>query len=350
MRIFSPSILYLSIWFLLNIGLTLLNKSLMVFYGFKFPVMLSFIHQAVSTFFSVLESYISNKKHYEKVKSNGISRDEFEKVVTKRILILSFLFTLNIVFGNASLRYCSIAFTQVVRAIIPMITMFFSVIFLNSKFTKEQVLSCIVVCIGVAFSCFGEINLTWTGLFITLAGCFLSSGKSISIKQTLSGQYELQSADLITRMSPIAAIEMFFLIFYKNEDDKIISPTSKYTISILGIFGAILSGVIAYFLNLSNFLATHHTSPLTVTIAGCVKQVVTIILSVLIFDKSLTLLNTIGIIITTIGSLWYSIIELKNKKKPTIEKEEIIDNKLGVDQEFNNVEFEVAQEEEDKNI
>jgi hypothetical protein len=45
-----------------------------------------------------------------------------------------------------------------------------------------------------------------------------------------------------------------------------------------------------------------------------VKQVLTIVLSVLIFDKKLTMLNSFGVIVTTAGSLWYGL--LKQKKPP----------------------------------
>jgi len=345
MKLLSAGAFYLSLWFVLNIGLTLLNKSLMVFYGFKYEVMLSFIHQSISTFFSYFESQISKNSPKSQLTNSGTTRDEFEKVVTNRIIYLSLLFTLNIIFGNSSLRHCSVAFTQVVRAIIPILTMIFSSLFLSQKFSYQQILSCVVVCIGVAFSCFGEINLTATGLFITVFGCFLSAAKSVSIKQTLSGQYELQSADLLARMSPIAAIEMFVLILVQQENDQIVSPKSRYTVSWIGISGAILSGIIAYFLNLSNFLATHHTSPLTVTIAGCAKQVITIVLSVIIFDKTLTPMNTFGIVITTIGSLWYSLLGLKKKPQPLVEHHQE-GGDIGVDPEF--VHESKNEEEEDK--
>lgn len=242
------------------------------------------------------------------------TRDDFEKTVMLRILMLSLLFSLNIIFGNSSLRYCSVAFVQIVRAIIPMITMILSVIFLHSKFSKWHYISCFVVCIGVALSCFGEINLTSFGLLITVFGCFLSSAKSISIKLSLTGGYELSSFDLLQRMTPIASIEMFFLILLTGENKSMIN-SQKYVCSFTSIAGCLLSGFIAFFLNLTNFLATFHTSPLTVTIVGCVKQVITIILSVIIFDKSITKTNMFGIIVTTFGSLWYGLLKLKKKQQ-----------------------------------
>jgi drug/metabolite transporter (DMT)-like permease len=94
----------------------------------------------------------------------------------------------------------------------------------------------------------------------------------------------------------------------------------KYHNSLNCTLLVLVSSVIAYFLNLSNFKATHLTSPLTVTIVGCIKQITTIILSVLIVEKILTFFNIIGIIITTIGSFWYSYISPPKPKEEKIPK------------------------------
>ena len=309
-NVFDVNNIWIIIWFSLNVSLTLLNKAMMVFFGFKFPVIMSFIHMLFSSYLGWIISsdfdFIPKNDRLKKINEHP----DYEKKTFFRVCLLSFIFTLNIIFGNSSLKYCSVAFVQVIRAIIPLTTMVLSIIFLKAQYTLVHYIACLVICIGVAFSCFGEINLTVTGLFVTIFGCFLSSMKSISIKMTLSGEFELHSLDLLSRISPISAIEMFFLAISTGEPQQM-KTSNKYEPSIYCFFGVMISGIIAFFLNLTNFLATAHTSPLTVTIVGCIKQVFTIVLSVIIFDKSLTKLNWIGIIITTIGSLWYSLIKLQ---------------------------------------
>jgi drug/metabolite transporter (DMT)-like permease len=311
----NPSRLYISIWFLLNITLTLMNKSVMEFSKFRFPVTLSYLHQALGTFLCfVLTTICPCDPDSAKRRDVQDAPVDFEETIWRRILALSLLFSLNIIFGNISLRHCSVAFVQVVRAIIPMSTMIFSVIFLHSKYSAYHYFSCFVVCIGVAFSCFGEINLTTFGLFATIFGCILSSLKSISVKLSLSGSYELQPFNLLDRMSPISGIEMFALILISGENRDMVA-SEQYRGTLWPILSVLTTGVVAFLVNLTNFQATAHTSPLTVTIVGCVKQVVTIVLSVLIFDKKLTLLNTFGVVVTTCGSLWYGL--LKFTKQPT---------------------------------
>ena len=303
----DPSWLYISLWFGLNVSLTLLNKGVMVFGEFKFPITISLIHMVLS---SVLSFIAKTCFGYNPGNNRPVEIEEIPehgREVRRKVLMLSFLFALNIIFGNSSLHECSVAFVQVVRAIIPMMTMVMSVLFLKAQYTRMHYLACALVTVGVGLSCFGEINLTLRGLFITVTGCFLSSAKSIAIKMSLS---DIHSFDLLRMMSPVAAVEMLGLVFLSGEFTAIMNAN----VSIGSLLVALLTGVFAFMLNLTNFLATFYTSPLTVTIVGCVKQVVTIILSVVIFDKQLTLLNTLGVIITTVGSLWYGL--LKGNRPP----------------------------------
>jgi uncharacterized membrane protein len=69
--------------------------------------------------------------------------------------------------------------------------------------------------------------------------------------------------------------------------------------------GLLLNGVIAFGLNIVSFTANKKTSALTMTVAGNVKQVLSIILSIVIFDYVINEMNTFGIVLTLLGGVWY---------------------------------------------
>lgn len=312
-------VIWLALWFLVNIVLTLLTKILMVTYSFKYPVTMSFVHQALTAFLSFLENLINSK-------DTEPETPEKEQKSFKHVILLSILFALNIVFGNLSLYYCSVAFVQVVKSIVPITTMILSWTILHETFSIKTILSCVVICFGVALTCFSDTKLTITGLIVTLTTCFLSSLKKIFTKIVLSGENKISPQKLLISISPFSAIEIFLISLYRNEHISMIDPSSQYKKSFLCIFGVVLSGIIAYFLNLTNFYATKFASPLTMTIAGCLKQVITIFLSFLLFSSSISTLNRIGMCITIVGSLWYSLLEVKNSDKE--DKNEITEDVL----------------------
>jgi uncharacterized membrane protein len=109
-------------------------------------------------------------------------------------------------------------------------------------------------------------------------------------------------------MSPVAAMEPFCLILTTGEDREL-AGREQYQPRAFVICVVLLTGLMACVLNLTTFLATSSTSPLTVTMVRCMKQVVTIMLSVVIFDKKLTWANWCGVIVATIGSLWYGLLK-----------------------------------------
>merc|ERR1712232_614107 len=77
----------------------------------------------------------------------------------------------------------------------------------------------------------------------------------------------------------------------------------------------LINGTMAFFLNYSNFQFTRHTSALTVTVAGNVKHVLTILLSVALFRNPISAVNAVGSAIAIAGAAWYSFSNYKEKTR-----------------------------------
>lgn len=117
--------IWLTIWFFLNIAVTLMNKAFFKWWNFLFPITLSMIHMLCSAAGSWLVLYFGK---YEQQKLS------FAEQVP--VILFSFLFCANIVVGNSSLRYVTVSLSQVVRSVIPGITLLLSVAILGKSYHK----------------------------------------------------------------------------------------------------------------------------------------------------------------------------------------------------------------------
>jgi drug/metabolite transporter (DMT)-like permease len=301
---FYPSMsgyFWLLCWFLLNVGLTLMNKSLFQFSKFKFPVALSLVHMI----FSALCSMIT-------LKTQGINQQQFQRKDQISIMLFSVLFCANIMVGNLCLNYVSVSLVQVVRSTIPGITLFLSMIILSKTYERVYFYTIGLVVFGVGLASYGEVEFHYVGFLWTIVVCFLSSLKSVMSAKFLVGSLKLHEFDLLQRMSTYAIPQLLFfsVILERNEIIEWWGANGGMTFALL----LSMNGIMAFLLNWCNFMTTKKTSALTVTVAGNVKHIVTIAFSILIFNTPVSTTNFVGILVTVIGAALYSYLEYKAKQ------------------------------------
>lgn len=106
-----------SAWYTCNIGVLLLNKYLLSFYGFKYPVFLTMCHMIACSLFSYVAIVWFRTVPLQPIRS----RLQFWK-----IWALSLIFCGSVVSGNVSLRFLPLSFTQAVGATTPFFTALFA--------------------------------------------------------------------------------------------------------------------------------------------------------------------------------------------------------------------------------
>lgn len=117
-------------------------------------------------------------------------------------------------------------------------------------------------------------------------------------------------------MSSFASIQLLIWAILAGENVQFIEWwTNENTKDRAFVVGCLLlNSIIAFSLNMSNFITTKKTSALTITIAGNVKHVATIAASVIVFKNPISLLNAIGSFMAFAGAGWYSMLDYKEKK------------------------------------
>jgi hypothetical protein len=118
--------------------------------------------------------------------------------------------------------------------------------------------------------------------------------------------------DLLSKMCPLALLQIGIVSLLSGEVSDIIARSDELTKS--GAFQVVLlSGITSFSLNLFSFQANKVTSPLTLTIAANVKQVLLMGLSTIYFQTPVSFINGLGIVVTILGSMQYSLVSVKEQ-------------------------------------
>ncbi|OIW20218.1 hypothetical protein TanjilG_07309 [Lupinus angustifolius] len=241
-------------WYSSNIGVLLLNKYLLSNYGFKYPIFLTMCHMIACSLFSYVAIAWLKVVPLQTIRS----RVQFFKISA-----LSFIFCVSVVFGNVSLRYLPVSFNQAIGATTPFFTAVFAYLMTFKREAWLTYLTLVPVVTGVIIASGGEPSFHLFGFIICIAATAARALKSVLQGILLSSEGEkLNSMNLLLYMAPMAVFFLLpaTLIMEKN----VIGITVALARDDVKIIWYLLfNSALAYFVNLTNFLVTKHTSALT---------------------------------------------------------------------------------------
>jgi len=294
-------------WYTTNIFTVVMNKYLFQMIEFNYPFTLTAIHMLINTIGSLIAL-----KTFRVVPFMPVPQERF----FKSIVPLGAIFCLNIILGNVSLRWIPVSFMQTVKSLVPAFTVLLQTVALKQYSTKMTYLSLIPVVGGVGLASFTEQNFNAVGFIAALVASLTTSIQSIVSSMILTGPLKLDSINLLYYMAPVSFVFIAPFALYFEYETVQLYPFDLYGTNFV-IACLILSGAVAYLLNICVFFAIKSTSPLTFTVFGNLKVIAVIIISVLIFRNAVTWWNALGCVIALIGILWYNAIEwqIKEAKK-----------------------------------
>lgn len=274
--------LWLLLWTLNNIGVTLLNKAAFAKVDFRYPFFLSAIHMACN--FLGCQYVFWSQKSQQNIKNTplatqllgNIQRQTLDKAGHRSILAFSIIFSLNIAIGNVSLKHVSVNFNQVMRSLVPALTIAMGLM-MGKEFSIRKKLAVVPIVIGVAMACFGDMSYTTLGLFFTVLCVVLAALKVVASGEMLTGSLKLHPVDLLGHMAPLAIVQCLVLAALTGEIQAVASRWNTEVSPFVDVFPMAvvwISGIASFSLNISSLMANKMTSPLTLCIAANVKQVI----------------------------------------------------------------------------
>jgi hypothetical protein len=199
------------------------------------------------------------------------------------------------------------------RSTCPVVTVLIYRIVFGRSYKTQTYLTMIPLILGVGLATFGDYFFTLGGFLITLVGVVLASTKTVVTNRLMTGSLALSPLELLTRMSPLAALQCFIYAITNGELQEVLSSSRSGTMSTTFLIAVLGNSAVACLLNGVSFQTNKLAGALTMSICGNLKQCLTIVLGITLFSVQLTPLNVHGLVIAAGGAAWYSAVELRQR-------------------------------------
>jgi cellulose synthase/poly-beta-1,6-N-acetylglucosamine synthase-like glycosyltransferase len=147
-----------------------------------------------------------------------------------------------------------------------------SMLYYGKNFSMQRKLSVLPIVFGVALAFYGDMSFTAIGAFYTLFCVVLAALKAVVGGELLTGDLKLHEIDLLSKMCPLALLEIGLISILTGEVSEIMGRWRELAAGPAPQV-VLLSGILSFSLNVSSFIANKVTSALTLCIAANVKQV-----------------------------------------------------------------------------
>ncbi|KAK2364824.1 hypothetical protein P8452_67710 [Trifolium repens] len=300
--------IYLLVYISLSSGVILYNKWVLstLYFNFPFPITLTMIHMAFSG--GVAFVLIRVLKVVAPIKMT------FHIYITCVVPISAF-FAASLWFGNTAYLYISVAFIQMLKALMPVATFLVAVTLGTEKLRCDVFWNMVLVSVGVVISSYGEIH------FNVLGTVYQVSGIAAEALRLVLTQVLLQNKGLtlnpITSLYYIAPCSFVFLFipWYILEKPEMEAPHMEFNFWIF-----FSNALCALALNFSTFLVIGRTGAVTIRVAGVLKDWLLISLSTVLFPESkITGLNVIGYAIALSGVVCYNYLKIRDVRKSQLQ-------------------------------
>ncbi|KAL7210725.1 hypothetical protein ACSBR1_032138 [Camellia fascicularis] len=304
--------LYLLIYIILSSGVILYNKWVLSpkYFNFPFPITLTMIHMGFS---GVVAFFLVRVfKVVSPVKMT------FEIYATCVIPISAF-FASSLWFGNTAYLHISVAFIQMLKALMPVATFVMAVLCGTDKLRWDVFLNMVLVSVGVVVSSYGEIHFNVVGTVYQVTGIFAEALRLVLTQVLL--QKKGLTLNPITSLYYIAPCSFMFLFvpwfFLENPGMEVSQIQFNFWI----FFS---NAICALALNFSIFLVIGRTGAVTIRVAGVLKDWILIALSTVVFPEStITGLNIIGYAIALCGVVMYNYLKVKDVRSSQLPADSI---------------------------
>jgi len=292
----------ISFWILMSCSVILFNKFLYVTV-FPYPITLTCIHMA----FASTATWSLRLTGYLEGPSFGWA------VWMRNVAPIGVLYAISLATSNLGAARLSVSFVQMIKALTPLVTLAASVVLRVESASRKQAAVVAAMCVGIVVASYGEILWNTVGVAFQVTSV-VAEGSRLVVTQILLQQHLPKSSPLVS--VSIFAPPSFLLLapvaytFEGNALATLATPEVGFLV--------LLNTLTAFVLNIAVVILVSRTSGLILTLAGIVKDIALIIVSVFIFWNPVTLIQIVGYAIALLGLNAYNDLKARKEAQPPL--------------------------------
>ncbi|XP_065877583.1 phosphoenolpyruvate/phosphate translocator 2, chloroplastic-like isoform X3 [Euphorbia lathyris] len=287
------------IWYFLNIYFNIINKQVLKVY--PFPATLTALQFGCGTLM-VSIMWTLNLYPRPKLSSSQVAV----------IIPLAVVHAMGNIFTNVSLGKVAVSFTHTIKAMEPFFTVLFAFLFLDALLVGG-----LLTFTNSRWSCVGIIHrdilqlCCRTGFFSAMASNVTNQSRNVVSKRFMVNKQE--PLDNINLFSVITIISFILLaptaIFLEgfNFTPSYFHSAAKSGLNVKELLiRGVISGICFHSYQQVSYMILEKVNPVTHAVGNCVKRVVVIVSSLIIFNTPISPLNLMGTTLAMAGVFLYS--------------------------------------------
>ncbi|KAK2633355.1 hypothetical protein Ddye_032752 [Dipteronia dyeriana] len=301
------TLFFILMWYTFSTFLTLYNKTLLGDDMGKFPapLLMNTVHFSMQAVLSKAITWFWSHRFQPSIVMSW--RDYFLRVVPTALAT-----AMDVNLSNASLVFISVTFATMCKSAAPIFLLLFAFAFRLESPSIKLLGIMVVISVGILLTVAKETDFEFWGFVFVMLAAVMSGFRWCMTQILLQKEaYGLKNPlTLMSYVTPVMALVTAFLSllldpWHEFKGNNYFNNSWHVTRScLLMLFG----GTLAFFMVLTEYVLVSVTSAVTITIAGVVKEAVTILVAVFYFHDEFTWLKGFGLITIMVGvSLfnWY---------------------------------------------
>ncbi|KAI8969033.1 triose-phosphate transporter family-domain-containing protein [Mycotypha africana] len=277
------------------------NTGKQIMNHFRYPVTLTYVQFIFVACWSAIAEKAVNMKNIRKP----------TKVIIQTIIPLSIFMIVGHVFSSISISRIPVSLVHTIKALAPLFTVLFYRFIFKVHYSSKVYTALIPLTTGVILACSFTFSNNLIGLLCALASCLIFVLQNIFSKKLLfkeskkgsSNPNKLDKMNMMFYSAFIAFVLMTPMWFYYDGFHILFNQANRDISRTKLLYYFLLNGTTHFAQNWFAFTTLSMSSPVTYSIASLVKRIFVIVMSIIWFGQQVSLIQSLGIILTFVG-LW----------------------------------------------